>query len=79
MQKRSVLKNKYDLILIGTGFASSFFLKKYLDKSSKNAKVLVLERGVFFPHERQLSLKRGELKQKIYFRIQIRISLGHLV
>lgn len=35
---------KYDLIIIGTGFASSFFLKQYLAKT-KNTNVLVLERG----------------------------------
>jgi len=49
----------YDLILVGTGFASSFFLKKYLEKSGKSKKVLVLERGVFYPHSARLDSKRG--------------------
>lgn len=39
----------YDLIVVGTGFASSFFLKKYLEKAPLNAKVLVLERGEYEP------------------------------
>ena len=37
----------YDLIVVGTGFASTFFLKKYLERQSRNVKVLVLERGKF--------------------------------
>lgn len=44
----------YDLIVVGTGFASSFFLKKYLEKSGANVKVLVLERGMFEPHKARL-------------------------
>ncbi len=35
----------YDLIVVGTGFASSFFLHGWLQKASKDARVLVLERG----------------------------------
>lgn len=35
----------YDLIIIGTGFAGSFFLKRYLEHAPKRARVLVLERG----------------------------------
>jgi choline dehydrogenase-like flavoprotein len=41
---------KYDLIVVGTGFASSFFLKKYLEKSPANKKVLVIERGRLYTH-----------------------------
>lgn len=37
----------FDLVVVGTGFASSFFLKKYLEKRP-NDKILVLERGGFF-------------------------------
>ncbi|TRX60119.1 GMC family oxidoreductase [Fulvivirga sp. M361] len=43
----------YDLILVGTGFASIFFLKKYLEKKPK-AKVLVLERGRLYSHANRL-------------------------
>ena len=51
---------KYDLIIVGSGFASSFFLKKYLEKSSSKVKVLVLERGVLFPYTERLKQERGE-------------------
>ncbi len=44
----------YDLILTGTSFASSFFLKKFLEKSPANVRVLVLERGLFVPHADRL-------------------------
>lgn len=52
--------NNYDLILVGTGFGSTFFLKKFLEKSPKHKHVLVLERGVFFPHSERLKKERGE-------------------
>jgi choline dehydrogenase-like flavoprotein len=35
----------HDVIIVGTGFAGSFFLKRYLELAPKNATVLVLERG----------------------------------
>ena len=38
------MKDKYDLIIVGSSFASAFFLKKYLEKTH-HGKVLVLERG----------------------------------
>lgn len=51
----------YDLVVVGTGFASTFFLKKYLSKaSSAKAKVLVLEKGHLYPHAERLKEKRGE-------------------
>ncbi|MBC8986434.1 GMC family oxidoreductase [Pedobacter sp. N36a] len=55
------MKNShYDLIVVGTGFASSFFLKKYLSKVKSDQKVLVLERGHFYPHAERLKVKKGE-------------------
>ncbi len=39
------MSTHYDVILVGTGFASSFFLMRYLEHSPAGAKVLVLERG----------------------------------
>lgn len=54
------MAEKYDLVLVGTGFASTFFLKKFLEKSSDKVKVLVLERGMFFPHSERVSKARGE-------------------
>lgn len=35
----------YDVIVVGTGFASSFFLMRYLEHAAPTARVLVLERG----------------------------------
>jgi choline dehydrogenase-like flavoprotein len=52
--------DKYDLIVVGTGFASTFFLYKYLQKASPLAKVLVLERGFLFPHVERVKERRGE-------------------
>lgn len=51
---------KYDLILVGTGFASSFFLKKYLEKSGPGTRVLVLERGIMYPYTERMKIARGE-------------------
>ena len=36
---------RYDVIIVGTGFASSFFLMRYLEHAPPNARILVLERG----------------------------------
>jgi choline dehydrogenase-like flavoprotein len=35
----------YDVVVVGTSFASSFFLMRYLEHAPPNAKILVLERG----------------------------------
>lgn len=37
--------HKFDLVVVGTGFASTFFLYRYLQLSRPDARVLVLERG----------------------------------
>ncbi|WP_207432121.1 GMC oxidoreductase [Sabulibacter ruber] len=50
----------YDLVVVGTGFASTFFLYKYLSKAPASAKVLVLEKGHFFPHAERVKERRGE-------------------
>lgn len=50
----------YDLIVVGTGFASSFFLKKYLEKNQKPVRVLVLERGEKFLHQERLRFKQTD-------------------
>src|SRR5262245_16320485 len=54
MGDRSVAEEPYDLILVGTGFASSFFLHAYLGRAPARARVLVLERGPRRPHAWQL-------------------------
>jgi choline dehydrogenase-like flavoprotein len=45
----------FDLILVGTGFASSFFLHRYLALAGPRARVLVLERGEMHQHTWQLA------------------------
>ena len=54
------MKEVYDLVLVGTSFASSFFLKKYLEKAPSTARVLVLERGKMLSHAQRLAYARGQ-------------------
>ncbi len=49
--------SKFDLIIVGTGFASIFFLKKYLEKAPKHSRILILERGQFYSHKQRLKSK----------------------
>lgn len=44
----------YSLIVVGTSFASTFFLWKYLKKTGPDERVLVLERGVRTEHAEQI-------------------------
>ncbi|MEQ8361802.1 MAG: GMC oxidoreductase [Cyclobacteriaceae bacterium] len=48
---------RYDLIVVGTGFASIFFLKKYLEKAPVNCRILILERGQLYTHTQRLKDK----------------------
>ena len=48
----------YDLVLVGTGFASAFFLHRYLARAKERVRVLVLERGVL--HEHAYHMKQRE-------------------
>ncbi len=54
-------QDKYDLILVGTSFASSFFLKKFLEHAPATVKVLAIERGHLYTHGDRLKVKRGEI------------------
>lgn len=54
------MSDSYDLVLVGTGFASTFFLKKYLSKAKGNARVLVLERGFFIPRAQRAKISKGD-------------------
>lgn len=51
---------KYDLVIAGTGFASTFFLKRYLEKAPSSARILVLEGGVFTPHAERIEQAKNE-------------------
>jgi choline dehydrogenase-like flavoprotein len=60
------MAEKYDLVIVGTGFASSFFLKKFLDHpSAENKKVLILERGKFHSLAERLQKKTGKINLNI--------------
>jgi choline dehydrogenase-like flavoprotein len=54
--------DSYELILVGTGFASSFFLLEYL-RHVPAPRVLVLERGEMLTHAEH-GLRRGELQRR---------------
>lgn len=53
------MAQQYDLIIIGTGFAGSFFLMRYLEKAPANARILVLERGASDTKSWQLEHRRS--------------------
>ena len=48
-------ESTYDLIIVGSGFSSAFFLREYLANSGNKSKVLVLERGSNNSHKWQRS------------------------
>jgi choline dehydrogenase-like flavoprotein len=48
------LDERVDTVVIGTGFASSFFLREYLRHAPRNARVLVLEKGRKYPYSWKL-------------------------
>ena len=52
------MKKKYDLVLVGSGFASIFFLKKYLQKAANTVKVLIIERGEMLSHKSRMNMYR---------------------
>lgn len=45
---------RYDLVVVGTGFAASFFLHRYLRTAKPTARVLVLERGRRWSHRQAI-------------------------
>lgn len=59
------MQDKYDLVVVGTSFASTFFLKKYLEKATSNTRILVLERGFLFEHKDRLKAKTSNVKLSI--------------
>jgi choline dehydrogenase-like flavoprotein len=61
-------KQNYEIIVVGTGFASSFFLQAMLKKLPAAARVLVLERGKKYSHQWQLEHKEefGKLREDTF-------------
>ncbi len=54
------MTESYDVVCIGSGFASSFFLEEYLRHARANARVLVLERGPDLSHQDRIE-KRNDI------------------
>jgi choline dehydrogenase-like flavoprotein len=61
--EETVAEEFCDLILVGSSFASSFFLYKYLQRARPSARVLVLERGELREHRWQVT-HLGELARE---------------
>lgn len=55
----------YDLILVGSGFASSFFLHEYLRQAPRSARVLVLECGQSRPHQWHIANVKGLMQESL--------------
>ena len=51
----------YDTIIVGTSFASSFFLHRYLRSAKPSERILVLERGRLNPHSSQIDNRKSFL------------------
>ena len=49
---------RYDAIVVGSGFASTFFLLEYLGRTRRPCQILVVERGFREPREWQLQHRR---------------------
>lgn len=54
----SAEQTQFDVVIVGTGFAGSFFLMRYLEHAPPTARVLVLERGGADPKPWQLEHRR---------------------
>jgi choline dehydrogenase-like flavoprotein len=51
-------ENTYDVIAVGSGFATSFFLHELLKHAPQRHRILVLERGPSTPHAQRLEQRR---------------------
>jgi choline dehydrogenase-like flavoprotein len=67
----SVRDASYTLAVAGTGFASAFFLERWLERAPRGARVLVVERGARIDHRTQIerfddygALAAGEIRNR---------------
>lgn len=60
----STPREPHDLVVVGTGFASSFFLKRWLERAPATARVLVLERGQRHSHREQRAGERARMNER---------------
>jgi choline dehydrogenase-like flavoprotein len=62
------MKESFDLIVVGTGFAGSFFLHRYLQRFGEGRRILVLERGTRKSHAWRIqSGRQADLDSKATF------------
>lgn len=59
-------RQTYDAIVVGTGFAASLFLHRFLQRSPASARVLVLERGRRWTHAEQKDRGRTRMMSFSY-------------
>lgn len=62
------IRDAYDLVVVGTGFGSLFFVQRFLERSGDSVRVLLLERGGYMSREEQLAQGRnfaGEVEDYI--------------
>jgi len=62
------MSDSYDVVVVGTGFASSFFLYSFLKKASPNTRILVLERGPKKDHQSQLKTRQTLIVSEPYIK-----------
>jgi choline dehydrogenase-like flavoprotein len=53
------VSNNFDLIIVGSGFSSTFFLHRYLQKAKASSRILVLESGRHDSHSWQITNRRN--------------------
>jgi choline dehydrogenase-like flavoprotein len=63
----------FDLVLVGSGFASTFFLHRYLARTRHPVRVLVLERGEVREHRWQLA-HRDQIEDEARGSVDVRQS-----
>ena len=52
-------EDAYDLAVVGTGFAGTFFLLRWLERAGPTARAIVLERGPAWDHARRIDERRN--------------------
>jgi choline dehydrogenase-like flavoprotein len=64
---QDVKTTTFDLVVVGSSFASSFFLKKYLQHAHPTVRVLVLERGEYIPHADRIAKAKSARYGEVSF------------
>ena len=61
VNREKSLLEKYDLIIVGSGFSASFFLARALEILNRKVSILVIEKGPILPHASRVksAVQRG--------------------